>query len=499
MNRYAFVVPDELSGKKLGILLKPQYSLEYRADEEESAVLLDTFDEELRAEGKLLVQSGANLMLLDQKEGSFSSQPGQARLLCQPWIEEGPVKQRLAAVSGLRAFLPIGEFRFCTGTWLMLDDERKTVARLHSFLFRRKKRQAQFLLVEPVRGYDEELAVLVSALEKVVIENDFSTCLGVKSFGYNPKPALQLDGEAGAKKTANTIISAFIQVARMNEKGIQADYDTEFLHDYRVGFRKVRSVVSLFKGIYSQEDTDYLKREFADIMQVTGRMRDLDVYLLDREKYYSMVPDAAHGGLDILFAHLVSERKQLHKKLCKTLKTKGYTKRVKSLATGFADDLWGSGPLAEKRSHAFACTLISKRYRKVCSIARTIDDNTPDEVVHNLRIHCKKLRYLMEFFTPIFAREIKGLIKSLKVLQDNLGRFNDYSVQQESLAAFLDQNLIKGKDRVRVAESIGALTAMLNLLQKEERAKVVENFSRFDSRETRARFKNLFSQEEKVR
>ena len=90
----------------------------------------------------------------------------------------------------------------------------------------------------------------------------------------------------------------------------------------------------------------------------------------------------------------------------------------------------------------FACRLVLKRYGKVCKIARSIDGKTADDVIHQLRIHCKKLRYLMEFFSPLFPEnEIKTLIKSLKVLQDNLGNFNDYSVQQKFLRHVLDAEM----------------------------------------------------------
>ncbi len=69
--------------------------------------------------------------------------------------------------------------------------------------------------------------------------------------------------------------------------------------------------------------------------------------------------------------------------------------------------------------------------------------DTEDEVVHQLRINCKKLRYLMEFFAPLFPEnEIKTLIKALKLLQDNLGNFNDYSVQQIFLRQVLNEKMV---------------------------------------------------------
>ena len=58
------------------------------------------------------------------------------------------------------------------------------------------------------------------------------------------------------------------------------------------------------------------------------------------------------------------------------------------------------GPNADRGAYGYACALIWKRYRKVCKLARSITPDTPDEIVHDLRIDCKKLRYLMEFFRP---------------------------------------------------------------------------------------------------
>ena len=152
----------------------------------------------------------------------------------------------------------------------------------------------------------------------------------------------------------------------------------------------------------------------------------------------------------------------------------------------------------EASSLAFACRLIFKRYDKVCKIARNIDGQTEDSAIHELRINCKKLRYLMEFFSPLFPEEeIKTLIKALKLLQDNLGNFNDYSVQQKFLRHILSEKMTDfGSAKLKVAESVGALTAILHRLQQKERRQVMKNFTRFDSEQTRALFIKLFHTQE---
>ncbi|MGW8193826.1 MAG: CHAD domain-containing protein [Desulforhopalus sp.] len=102
-------------------------------------------------------------------------------------------------------------------------------------------------------------------------------------------------------------------------------------------------------------------------------------------------------------------------------------------------------------------------------------------------------------FSPLFvASEIKSLIKSLKVLQDNLGRFNDYSVQQKFLRKLLTDKISEFEsDQLQVAESIGALTAMLHRLKTKERGAIMKNFGRFDSSDTNNAFARNFQIKER--
>ena len=148
---------------------------------------------------------------------------------------------------------------------------------------------------------------------------------------------IRLDPEAPVKVSTQAIITTFIQTARHNEKGVVADYDTEFLHDYRVSLRKVRSVLSLFKGVYSLEDTVHLMKDFSSLMQKTNGLRDLDVYLLNKQKYFRLVPTDTHEGLEILFEYFLGKRKSEQKIVSKVLRNKSYLKEINRLKKLFAD------------------------------------------------------------------------------------------------------------------------------------------------------------------
>jgi CHAD domain-containing protein len=421
-------------------------------------------------------------------------------------MDDGPVKRALGFISPLRRLLAVGQGTLSRTVIIALDSEEKTHARAHVHTLQADKSGTPITLatIQALRGYDEAFALMsrhIAQLGYPLGPDIYSLYeqLVPDYTPYNPKPVLFITKNEQAFKVANDIVTTHVQIARQNEPGIMADYDTEFLHDYRVSLRKVRSVISLFKGVYNVEQTLQLKKAFADLMSPTGRMRDLDVYLLDRQHYYELLPESLHDGLTIMYGIFSKEREKELKKMKSLLKSSAYKQSIEGLEKLYLEPgALQPGPNADRSAYLYACELIWKRYSKVCKIARAIDQTTPDETVHDLRIHCKKLRYLMDFFSLLFeANTIKSLLKSLKVLQDNLGLFNDYSVQQVSLQEFVQNHTSRNREKdLQVAKSVGALIVILSQRQLEERAKVVSNFEKFDSESTQQKFRELFKHQQ---
>jgi len=504
MEPFVYIVHSAVKAKKLNKLLGgvAGYTIRDEKGEKIEGMILDTFDNGLLKKNLMLLSLEDGLVVVDLKEGNFVEQEFSGDWRFAGDLPAGPVAELLAEISLLRAFLPLAKVKIRQDKGALIDDEGKTRARYTNLTLSRDESIISLGVVISLRGYQsayDDLVVLLqeSGVASLADTAELYSLLGVERHNYTSKPELPLNAEAPAKETAALIIRSFIEVARANEPGVIADYDTEFLHDYRVSFRKVRSALSLFKGVFSADKTAELKVEFAEVMKSTNRLRDLDVYLMEKELYFSMVPEPALDGLRLLFDYFAKERKKEFKNVKTTLTSEVYEEDVAALAAFFVDmKKIASGPKGELPSKVLAGKLVLKRYAQVCGIAGSIDRSTKDETVHQLRISCKKLRYLMEFFTPLFDKgAIKQLIKTLKVLQDNLGKFNDYSVQQAFLRQVLDHDLKRFKgNEMRITESIGALTAMLYRLQKKERNQVMKNFVRFDSEETRRLFKELFQQ-----
>jgi len=124
---------------------------------------------------------------------------------------------------------------------------------------------------------------------------------------------------------------------------------------------------------------------------------------------------------------------------------------------------------------------------------RAINRDSPAEALHELRKSCKKLRYLMEFFQSLYpGRGFRRLLKSVKVLLDNLGDFQDFEVQAHTLRGFAEQMSEEGKADADTLIAMGILVGDLLEGQAQARAEFAERFANFSEKENRRAFKRLF-------
>jgi len=137
---------------------------------------------------------------------------------------------------------------------------------------------------------------------------------------------------------------------------------------------------------------------------------------------------------------------------------------------------------------------IYKKYRGVVKTGNKILANTEDKMLHVLRIECKKLRYLMEFFASLFPRKkINTLIKQLKNLQDNLGAFNDLCVQQEYLLNITAELPASQQHLKKTLVAIGGLVETLEREKQSVKDAFARTFTDFAAPANQALFQELFA------
>jgi CHAD domain-containing protein len=145
-------------------------------------------------------------------------------------------------------------------------------------------------------------------------------------------------------------------------------------------------------------------------------------------------------------------------------------------------------PATEPTVGELASHRITGVYRTLVKWGGAIADDSPAADLHELRKVGKELRYLLEFFQSLYAADVvKPFIKSLKSLQDQLGRFQDREVQQHALRALAPE--------VSDPATVMAMGVLVERFIKEEaaaRAEFAGRFEAFASKSQRQTVKDHF-------
>lgn len=491
--------------------LKNLYSLQSEKPIEDQYSYFDTFDWRLFKAGLCLININKTFQLSNFKsEISIGQLTWRRKTFPKFWWDfpEWGQKDRLKSLLDVRALQPLVEFKKQRQLVRILNEDEKTVLKLEIERVEPVKKNLiselpSLLKIQPIRGYRKEAKDFRSFLKKLELEfipeSEFEII--VKSVGLNPgdyssKLTIQLETDQSSLKSTKIILQNLVQTIKNNEAGIVADIDTEFLHDFRVAIRRTRSAITQLKGVLPTNAKINFKQKFAQLGQLTNKMRDIDVYLLKKVQYQNMLPENLRPGLNILFNSLKRERRVELRKIKDYLNSDSYKTSITEWET-FLESLDHSQDQmknAKKPIYELAKKYILKQYKIVVNNGEKIIDTTPDEELHRLRIECKKLRYLLEFFLSLFPEnEISGLIKHFKKLQDNLGDFNDLSVQQNQLDSFLTHLKIKEPNKTQVSISLGGLISALYQKQKFVRNAFHKTFQSFHTKETDKLFLRLFS------
>jgi CHAD domain-containing protein len=344
-----------------------------------------------------------------------------------------------------------------------------------------------FITLQPLMGYEAEAGrarEILAASGCIAAPESLVDALyrehGVQPVAYSAKPRLTASAESSSVEAVSEILRGLLDVARWNESGIVGDVDTEFLHDYRVALRKIRSVLSLTKGVFTAEATIRWKKQLGDVCRKTNALRDLDVQLLSRERLCAMLPEELRHGLDAFFAESEKARAVHVRKVAAFLRSKPYLSLIAGLAAEWEDATHhgeaGKTPIGE-----MATERLRKRFRRIRKLQRAIGPSTPDGAIHAIRIECKKMRYLLDCFGRLYPDESAApLGKSLARVQNRLGRYNDTSVQQEHFLERAHRCLDTGDCRMALA--LGGLIGSLHHEHAALRDKVVEALESFCDR-----------------
>ena len=505
-----WLIPDGVTVEQVVQAVASGFTLAAAPEYAATVVYADSFDWRLYQRGYIL-HCHARVWTLyhGDDSGEVTVQQGGPRLQGACMAQDfppGDLQAILTPLLGCRCLLPVATVRLAGRQIRLLNSDDKTVARLviEEQQPTGKGPRYQLIRLFALRGYDDEAHRVQRLLEANGVTATVSPLLGFEEgcraagrrpLDYSGKFNVALDHGMTARQAMVQIYSHLLATMEHNIPGMLSDWDSEFLHDFRVAIRRTRSGLSLVKQVLPEATINRFKRDFGVLGSLTGPTRDLDVYLLMREDYLARLPEPLRDGLQAFFADMALRRQVEQAKLVKALQSK----KIQAILAAWKRYLQKTAdrrpaPKAALAIAELAGRIIMRRYKRVIKDGRALNAGTPAEAVHRLRIQGKKLRYAIEFFSSLFPeKEIQHVVRQLKGLQDILGSFNDLAVQQQVVQDSLASLAPQKPASLATAAALGALLQSLSTEQLALRTHFAETFAQFSGEENTAFFYTLFA------
>ncbi len=282
------------------------------------------------------------------------------------------------------------------------------------------------------------------------------------SYGARAKPErgyALLDGTRQAAATARSIAiepgltsaDAFVTIGfeclrhiASNEAAVRRG-DPEGIHQMRVGLRRLRAALSLFKDMLQGQEVRTLKADFEWLTEQLGPARDYEVLVSEavsplRERHRDRV------GFGLLEKHFKHERDKGLIKAKAAVESDRYRRTLLNTALWLFDGEWRMDhdalmvTLRDRPLADFAADEIKRRSRKIFKRVRKADTMNSRRR-HKLRISVKKVRYACGFLEAPLAdrrgrKKLRRFDRALKALQSTLGQLNDMTMHNRLSAGY---------------------------------------------------------------
>ncbi len=453
----------------------------------------DDADADLWHANVLLSHSGKQFCLVDAD--GVSTTLAQAQSARFWWdFPAGPLRDALKPLTGVRALLPVVTMKVEHAEFSLRNGDEKIVVRGRFTQSSVDRNVVRYLTLTPLRGYaghfsdaSDICAAFLASDQRALDARALLARHEVDAFAPRSKPALPVTEQMPTEQAVRVMAGGMLDDAQQQVAGVVADVDTEFLHEFRVNFRKARSLLSLLKKAMPADTMDALKPRLSAISGATNRLRDLDVFLLAQQAYRDLLPGDFAAGMDELAALVQAQRAQEQQRVAQYFSSSSYRTEIARCMAELAAPARLDTPMASRPVLALVKRQLLKRYAAVLAMSTLIDRSSADDDVHALRIELKKLRYLIEFFLDLLPRKRSvKLLGEMKKLQNVLGDFNDYCVQIDFLGQYVDDR------QVRMSKALSGLIAILHLKQTEKRAQVVDALAAFFSESRTIEFSLVF-------
>jgi putative phosphoesterase len=235
---------------------------------------------------------------------------------------------------------------------------------------------------------------------------------------------------------AETLLSRIKELENQID-GAKKNDDIEYVHKLRVASRRVRAALSIFEECLPTKLTKKWKKTVKNLTSFSGAARDVDIQIAFLENYSTHEDSRAAPGSEWLIELQKARRAVMQSDVIKVLESLEGSKILDDVSDSCrtirgSEDGENSSiktPSTYEKAHDHLVT----RLDELLALGQFVHDEGAVAKHHELRIATKRLRYIMEIFSPIYRNGLRDQISLMKQFQDVLGEMHDYYVWAQDL------------------------------------------------------------------
>ena len=235
-----------------------------------------------------------------------------------------------------------------------------------------------------------------------------------------PQPLRAVDADLPGKASAGAAFAGVIRscLAQIegNAQGVLTRDDPEWIHQMRIGVRRLRACLSLARKAIATARIEPLRVELRWLAHALGSARDLDVFATStlpafREAVVrGSTAQPLSAALAKLAARAATRRREARATAHAAVDSPRFVRLVlaaAALASAPGANAYHSdadGGLLATPAREFARPLLKRRHQALLALGADLAHAAP-EARHAARLAAKKLRYATEFFASLFPRK----------------------------------------------------------------------------------------------
>lgn len=243
-------------------------------------------------------------------------------------------------------------------------------------------------------------------------------------------PEVPEPGDVKPKDPARAAIQAYVaqhtRVLRWADLAVRQDAE-DSVHQMRVGARRLRSGLRVFRPLLDPDWANALRDELAWVASSLGRLRESEVLL---QRLADHLPDDAEAARSLLHKELSDRMAVARSHAADMLDSDRYLALHDALVAASTSPATTND--AEQPAREVLPPLVGKAWKRLAKRAerlladeKAMPTGAPDEEWHATRIAAKRARYAAEAVAPVLGSDAAAFAKQASRVTEVLGEHQD--------------------------------------------------------------------------